>query len=169
MSKKSFVLIALIPFLFLMGCTASPEKTKAPDLILTGLHNETLDTSTLDKPVFYIFWATWCPYCKEDLPLIEELYTDYQDQIHFIALNVTHQDLVSKVREYIDDNEMQMPVYLDMDGAVSTQFRVSATPTVVVVDQDGYVMENNLGAIGTEGIEAYKTLFEKLIETDEAL
>lgn len=179
LKKRTLTILALLfSFLLLVACSSSPsenasnaapEKTKAPELILTGLDENKLDTSTLNKPVFYIFWATWCPYCKDDLPLVQELYTQYQDQIEFIALNVTHQDLVSQIREYIVDHEMQIPVYLDMDGAVSTQFRVSATPTVVIVDQDGYVIENRLGAIGAEGIEEYRTLLEKIMETDEAL
>lgn len=60
-----------------------------------------------DKPVFLDFWAPWCNPCKGMNPIVDELESEYQDQIKFIKVNI------DKNTELADKLEvMKIPTFL---------------------------------------------------------
>lgn len=88
--KKASFMIVL--FLFVLAVTAcsgiqkeSPsvkiERNQAPSAVsfqLEGVGNRTLDSSKVNKPMVLSFWATWCSYCREEMPIIDSLYREYE-------------------------------------------------------------------------------------------
>jgi thiol-disulfide isomerase/thioredoxin len=139
--------------LLLVGCfnsnadNAEGAERVAPVLELTNFNNEVLDTGTIDKPILYSFWASWCGFCAQETPILDGLYKTYNDQVEFVSINLTTNDTVNGARRFIENNNLQMPVYLDLDGIASTSLRILGVPAVVLVDQAGNIVYHRIGPV----------------------
>ncbi len=91
------------------------------------------------KPKLIHFWASWCPYCKEEAADLNRVYETYKDQIEFRSVNITTNDSEADALEYIDLYDVQMPVLFDKDGTVTAQYRVTVVPTSVLIKSDGSI------------------------------
>ena len=72
-------------------------------------------------PKLYDFWATWCPPCREQKPIIEEMKKEYAGVVDVIAIDV------------------------DEDGELARQYEVRVIPTLVFIDAEGNEVERLTG------------------------
>ena len=99
-----------------------------------------------EKPVMIIFWASWCPNCKEEVPKINQLVEKYRDMgMAFIGINVGFNDSVKRAQTFMAQTKMQYPVIFDKGGRVSKQFSINGVPTIIVADRKGVVKFKNYG------------------------
>lgn len=94
------------------------------------------------KVTFISYWATWCPPCIAELPSIEKLYTDYEDQIDFIL--VTDED-PETVRKFLKKKQYDLPVYFSRMETPKALFERSI-PTNYVLDKTGKIIIKETGA-----------------------
>jgi thiol-disulfide isomerase/thioredoxin len=92
------------------------------------------------NPTLVVFWATWCPPCRREIPTLKDLHKKYGPkglQVLAIALNYreTRDDVVRFQKEY----ELPYTVLWDEGNAVADKYGVSGIPTVVLVDPDGVI------------------------------
>ena len=53
----------------------------APDFILQDINGELVDLNNFkEKTVLLVFWATWCPHCKVEIPKLKDIYKNYKDK-----------------------------------------------------------------------------------------
>ncbi len=94
------------------------------------------------KVVLLDFWATWCPPCREQMPVIETLHTDptLSDSLTVLSINTDDAtpDRARLVRAFMSQNKYTMTTLLD-DGSGALAFRVQSIPTLVVLDPSGAV------------------------------
>ena len=72
------------------------------------------------KVVLLNFWATWCPPCVHEMPLLDQLYQTLR-QRPFVLWAVAMQEGRDKVAPFIDQHPFQFTVLPDSDGAVSAR------------------------------------------------
>jgi thiol-disulfide isomerase/thioredoxin len=144
--------------------SVSINRSAVVDFKLQGLNEDTIDSSTVSKPMFLNFWATWCSYCKQEMPYIDQLAQEYEGSVEFAAINLTHLDSVQSVESYVNEHQYQIPVYLDQKGEVTESFQVLSTPTVILLDHKGNIAFKQVGTVGESGAEAYRDLLNELIE-----
>jgi peroxiredoxin/outer membrane protein assembly factor BamD (BamD/ComL family) len=96
------------------------------------------------KPVLLVFWATWCPHCKREMPNVEERYQKYKDQgLEILAVTRNSRgQTTEKVREYITQSGYTFPVAID-PGGTSRAYGVSGIPAAALVDKEGNVVFRN--------------------------
>jgi cytochrome c biogenesis protein CcmG/thiol:disulfide interchange protein DsbE len=173
--RKAWILGMLLVILTVSGCSSvieeqtnvqvAPENRAATAKFkLQGLNQKTIDSSSVHKPMFLSFWATWCSFCQEEMPYFDKLAQEYEGRVEFAAINLTHQDSVKSVEAYVKDHKYQIPVYLDHDGNVTDSFQVLSIPTVILLDHQGNLAYKKVGAAGENGIEVYRDILNKLIE-----
>ncbi|MDA8212392.1 MAG: TlpA disulfide reductase family protein [Clostridia bacterium] len=128
----------------------------APDFTLTDLGGKTVSLSDLrGEPVYLNFWATWCPPCREEMPDIQQVYTEKGQQVRFLAVNLTGTEKsVQGVREFLSAGGYTFPVLLDEDNAVAEQYQVRAIPTSIFIDAAGVITYRYAGAMNKEKLEA---------------
>ncbi len=115
------------------------------------------------KVVLVNFWATWCGYCRDEIPELVEFYRQHRDQgFEVVALSI--EDDEKKVADFARRRAMPFPVGLHRGGWDGLFGRVRATPTAVLIDRSGRVREVMVGG-KTRG-DFDKIL--KLIEQDGA-
>lgn len=102
------------------------------------------------RPLVINFWATWCPYCVEELPDFQEIVADYSGRVSFCFLDVTDgsRETVELAATFLEDNGFSdLPAYYDTDLAASIEYGASSLPTTVVVNGDGEIIAISAGMI----------------------
>ena len=94
------------------------------------------------KPVILNFWATWCGYCKMEMPDFEEAYQQYGEDIHFLMVNVTDgvQETVEKASAFIAEQGFTFPVYYDTDMTAALSYNISGLPVTYLLDAEGGIV-----------------------------
>ena len=111
----------------------------APDFTLATLDETTITLSELKGQVALInIWATWCPPCRAEMPVIQATYERYRDQ-GFTVLAVDLQEDPRTVADFMQRYGLTFPALLDRDGAVAATYRSSALPSSFFIDRGGVV------------------------------
>jgi len=109
----------------------------APDFELTSLESETVRLSQFQgQPVLLSIGATWCPDCRKEAPLLEQLHRDHPE---LIVLLVDSNESPDIVQQFAAEFEITHPILLDQDGEVLKLYQVFAIPTVLFIDADGVI------------------------------
>jgi peroxiredoxin len=121
------------------GETTESEPKLAPDFTLTDYAGETFRLSDSAGSVRLIdFWATWCPPCVEEIPMLKELHETYRDRgLQILAIS---DESAEVVQAFVEENEVPYPNLID-PGEVSTEYRVLGLPTAYLLDGDGRIVE----------------------------
>jgi len=115
------------------------EGQPAPDFALKSSTGENMRLSEHRGDVVMInFWATWCGPCRQEMPLLDELYTRYQ-RVGFNLLGVNIDDDSGRAMKMIEELGVNFPVLFDARKEVSKLYFVEAMPVTVLVDREGNV------------------------------
>jgi len=168
-NKNGFLLIAA-GLLFGIGFwiiilvwipTGSPQKSSPPgvglpaaDFTVDSLSGESIRLSKYrGMPVVLNFWATWCPPCKEEMPLFDEYAERLAGQAVFIAVDAGEEDEV--VRAYIDESGIGLPIGLDRDGVVTDLYYVRSFPVTFFIDSEGITRAQHIGQLDEDLLMKY--------------
>jgi len=111
----------------------------APDFALKSSTGENLRLSEYRGDVVMInFWATWCGPCRQEMPLLDELFNRYQ-RVGFNLLGVNIDDDSRRAMQMVKDLGVSFPVLFDEAKEVSKLYQVEAMPVTVIVDREGTV------------------------------
>jgi peroxiredoxin len=139
--KLRNTMIALVFSAFAASSLASSgmEGQKAPDFALKSSTGENLRLSEYRGDVVMInFWATWCGPCRQEMPLLDELYNRYQ-RVGFNLLGVNIDDDSRRAMQMAEELGIDFPVLFDASKEVSRLYEVEAMPVTVLVDREGTV------------------------------
>ena len=104
------------------------------------------------RVVLLDFWATWCGPCRRWLPIVEKAHRDYAAKgLSVFAVNEREPE--SKVRAYLGQQKLDLPVLMDRGGTVGANYRATSIPLTVVVGRDGNVMRVMVGLHEAEDLE----------------
>ena len=134
-------IIALVFSVFAASSLASSgmEGQPAPDFALQSSTGENLRLSEFRGDVVMInFWATWCGPCRQEMPLLDALYSRYQ-RVGFSLLGVNIDDDSRRAMQMIEELGVSFPVLFDARKEVSKLYEVEAMPVTVIVDREGKV------------------------------
>jgi len=140
MNIRSSILGLLLSTFALTSLAASDmEGQQAPDFALKSASGDNMRLSEYRGDVVMInFWATWCGPCRQEMPLLEELYTRYQ-RVGFNLLGVNIDDDSGRAMKMIGELGVTFPVLFDARKEVSKLYQVEAMPVTVLVDREGRV------------------------------
>lgn len=144
------------------GTMVLEEGDRRPDAELEALDGSLRTLSDFDgRPLLINFWATWCPPCIEELPMLDALHARSGDaglQVIGIAL-----DDPDEVRKFLAEVPVNFPIYLAQPGAVDLSTTLgnarSVLPYSVLIDAEGRIAKRKFGAFSeaslNEWVEAY--------------
>lgn len=126
-----------------------------PDFTLTDLRGELVSFSSLEGQVVVLnFWATWCPPCRREMPLLDDLQKEYGSR----GLTIVGVDLdepSETVRAYVEDAGVQYPIWLDGSAQnapdrtrdLYTEIGGVGLPTTLFIDKDGVIQGRQVGEL----------------------
>lgn len=136
----TLALLAAIAYLwFRPPATVTEENRPATPWAVHLADGRALSSEQLKgKVVLVNYWATWCPYCLKEMPVIEEFWQDHRAS-GFEVLAVSVDDPPEKVAQYMKDHGYAFPA-ASMDPSVYAAFgRADSIPTSFVLDADGVI------------------------------
>lgn len=130
------------------------EGFSAPDFSLDLLGGGEITLSELrGQAVMINLWASWCPPCREEMPAIQRVYEDYQDQgLVVLAVNTTNQDSEAAAAAFVAEFGLTFPVPLDRSGAVSSRYQLRGLPSTYFVDREGVIRSVVVGGPMSESL-----------------
>ena len=103
------------------------------------------------KYVILDFWATWCGPCLMELPLLQEFYETYGNQVEIIAVSSDQANKANQIAGIVRDKGLTFPVIHDSSGKIGNLYPTRSIPYLIFIDLDGTVKKLHIGASLTIG------------------
>ncbi len=91
------------------------------------------------KPVLLVFWATWCPECREAVPRINAMHEGaIGGKVQILGIN--YRESREKVVSAVKARDIRYPVLLDDGGKVARGYGIVGIPTYILLGRDGTIV-----------------------------
>jgi thiol-disulfide isomerase/thioredoxin len=99
-----------------------------------------------------LVWAHWCPYCQQEMPILEGLYSsgalDEFTAVDFLTITTfIDESRPNPLEPYLEDQAFGFPVLVDGDSSLAAALGVQAVPAWVIIGADGAILGRFTGAI----------------------
>mgnify|MGYP001550980761 CR=1 FL=1 len=132
------------------------ELRAVPDFSLTDLAGETRSGAEWSGKIRIVnFWATWCPPCRREIPLLIDLQQEYGDRMQVIGIAI---DDLAEVQSYAEETAFNYPVLvgqqeaIDLGNAFVPDF--VGLPFTVIVDAEDRITKVHVGELHRDEAEA---------------
>ena len=132
----------------------APELTGVADGEVQALYDLDGNVITLEslrgRPVWLSFFATWCPPCQEETPVLRDAYAAYHDRgLEMIAVSV-QETTPDDVAAYAERYSLPYTIGFDATGAIFKTYQGYGLPTHVFIDADGVIQHLRYGPVDRE-------------------
>lgn len=151
------LLVAFVPLGFQQGLLRSSQNSTSEDLqarLLVYLESGQAQPSEmrfgdLAKPMLVNIWATWCPPCRAEMPLLAE----YQQKGHPIMLLNAGENSAS-IQSFLQQNHLKADIFVDHSN-LRQVFQVSGLPTTLLIGPEGQILKRHMGALNRAQLEGF--------------
>lgn len=120
------------------------EKLDTYNWNLRGLNTESINFIELENDVVFVnFWATWCPPCRAEMPMIQKLFNDYKDKVAFVFVTTENWNTVE---QFFNKNDYDLPVYNSIGLPPNKFTETNSIPASYLIDKDGHILISKVGA-----------------------
>lgn len=139
-ARSTAVLLALAAAAAVPAVAALPPVGKpAPDFAAKSDSGRNVRLSELRGQVVLInFWASWCSPCRQELPLLSKIYSQYRGA-GFALLAVNVDDNRKDAEGMLKRLDLKFPTLFDGNKRVAKLYGVDTMPATLVIDRDGRV------------------------------
>lgn len=148
-----------------VGCASSDEGADRPAPIGTQTSGDALPEATfevlgsdeqvstsefLGTPTLINFWATWCVYCVEEMPALEEAHQRLGEAVRFVGID--RQDNPDKALALAEETGVSYLLLESPDGSYYERVGARGMPTTLFVDAEGIIRYRHTGAVTAEEV-----------------
>lgn len=147
-SPITLILLGLIAWLWFrppadvseINQPTSPWQVTLPDSrVLTS-------ESLKGKVVLVNFWATWCPYCRKEKPVIDDFWQDTRGK-GFEVVSISIDDSPEKIAAWMQEKGYAFMAAPTNESVANAFGHVSSVPTSFIVDRDGNIRHKVAGQL----------------------
>lgn len=137
----------------------STKSSAWKNVVLTDLDGNAHKLSEYKgKPLYFEFWGSWCTSCVQDLGQLTDVYREHEElgDVAVVSVVVPGQFGERSAGDFVQwarDNDVEVPVLMDTNGALSNHLGVSGFPTSVFVTSDSQLYKIRVGAISVDELE----------------
>jgi thiol-disulfide isomerase/thioredoxin len=146
LKARLIALASILAFLVTGAASAQSVGDNATLSDLTTFDGRTFKTEGLKgRPVLLYFWASWCPTCMKEMPLLKKTYSKYKDK-GFEILAVSFRDEPAKSQAYFKGQGFEFP-----GGPIDATYNANypnllGTPTWFLIDRNGVIRKKVVGS-----------------------
>lgn len=128
------------------------QSQQLPELSLRDLAGNPIDLHDFKgKPVVINLWATWCPPCRREMPVLEQAQRD-NPQVQFVYVN--QGESAQQVASYLDKQGFKLAsVLLDSGAQLGQVVSSRSLPTTLFYDAGGSLQNTHLGEVSTASLK----------------
>jgi peroxiredoxin len=106
------------------------------------------------KPLWIVFWATWCTPCQEEAGDIRAAFHAHgSDDLQILAIDI--QEPAAAVRAYASEHDLDYAIGLDPTAAVKALYGNLGLPSHIFLDGEGVIRDRYLGQLTAELMELH--------------
>jgi thiol-disulfide isomerase/thioredoxin len=138
------LMLSTLAFSAVMGAHAPGVGDLAPSFLGRALDGRVVSLDSYrGKVVVVSFWATWCPPCREELPILGNIQKAGQGYIQVIAVNIEAKDVFRRAAKILA--EYQLLLANDVDKRGFNSYGARGLPHLVVIGKDGRIVSVHSG------------------------
>lgn len=147
-ASMSIVVTACVP-----ADAGEAERRPFKHFALESFDGDSLTLGDLEGKVsLVVFWASWCPACQLELPLLDSLHTAVEHpDFQIVAINDEWNE--GAARGYAAAKGFRMPLLLGRGDMWGT-YEYFGLPYLVLIDREGRVVKEYYGYPGRQGFDA---------------
>ena len=115
----------------------------APDFVVYDeMGNPVTLADFQGQPVVLSFWVSWKNECREQMPILQAVYNDYKDKVHFLIINVPDgkRETRESAEAFLEERGFTFPVYYDDDAVAQVNYELQNMPSTYFIDAEGRAM-----------------------------
>lgn len=146
-----------------MVLQAFEQGTRIPQVALRDASGASVALQDyVGKPVVINLWATWCPPCRREMPVLSEAQVANPD-ITFLFVN--QGEGTAEVQRFLEHSNLQLDnVLLDSGGRLGQQVGSMSLPTTLFYNADGKQLGSHLGELSKASLTQALEYFDKDIQ-----
>jgi peroxiredoxin len=111
----------------------------APAFQLMSSSGKPLSLADLKGQVVLInFWASWCGPCRQEMPILNQLFKSYQPA-GFTLIGVNVEPSATDANRFLKGTPVSFPILYDPHSQVSQLYQVTGMPSTVILDRNGTI------------------------------
>jgi thiol-disulfide isomerase/thioredoxin len=146
---------AMIWALLKLSQHIGPENApKLADAVFTDMNGASVQLAHYrGQPVVINLWATWCPPCRREMPVLAAAQVQHPG-VHIVLAN--QKEARQVVADYLQREKLKLKnVLLDTSAHVSAEYRAAGLPTTLFFDADGTLRHRHTGELSTPRLDDY--------------
>lgn len=144
--------MAFLLFSALFAQAADEDGDPAPRFRARTMSGESFNNESVKgKVVLFEFWTTWCQYCHQEEPLIEQIDKEFSNK-GLIVLAIDVAESKKTVKKYLEQHPRLSRIVLTEDTNLAAMYQANSYPIYVVVDRDGNIAGEQRGAAGEKAL-----------------
>ena len=163
MKKGAIWTLTITLLIIIFTGLINSKDNSIPSVTVEDLMNKKVDTKTFNnngKPMFIMFWATWCKPCIQELKAVNDVYQDWQEEtgVKIIAISIDDSRNSKKVAPFVKGRDWKYEVYLDENSDFRRAMNVNNPPHSFLIDSTGNIVWQHNGYAPGDENEMYKEL-----------
>jgi peroxiredoxin len=141
------LVVAIVWFWFRPPAWVSDMNQPAPEFQVATFDGEHIRMAQLRGRVVLVnFWASWCPYCRHEMPAMQEFFDDYSGR-GFTILALSTDDDMAAAETYLRENPHTFPAAMSYPMLAGAFGGVNRLPTSFVIDKKGVIRHKISGQV----------------------
>lgn len=110
------------------------------------------------NPVVLNLWATWCPPCRREMPVLSAAQAEHEE-VHFVFAN--QNESADEVRKFLITQGLPIENVLLDKGLLATEYRAPGLPTTLFFDRDGRLQRVHMGELSAPRLADYLNFIDR--------
>ncbi|HKL66554.1 MAG TPA: TlpA disulfide reductase family protein [Bacteroidales bacterium] len=138
----------------------------APAFQCTTVDGDVINSGDLKGKVIWVnFFATWCPPCKKELPVLQKnVMKKYQDNDDFVLVVLGREHNMEEMKAYRKKTGLDLPFAPDEERKIFSKYASQSIPRNVIIGKDGKIAVQSIGFTEQEFSKLEKELAALLAE-----
>ena len=109
-------------------------------------------------------WATWCPPCEREMPVLQGIYQQYRDKgLKLVAVSTDAPGMEGAIRGFVKKYGLTFDVLYDPAARIMQDYMTPAQPESFIIGRDGVIRFKQVAAITDRDAVQIRALLDQLL------